>query len=83
MAQAQTQRFFNHSLPCDSDSVGLFYHSVTAQKDGDQYIVIGINPDTGAKHTRYFQTLREFVIWHYHQQNFKIDLDYPWENEVC
>ena len=81
MVQIQ-KRFFKHTLTTDFDTVGVFSHSVTAQKYGNQYVVFGANKETGARHTRYFDSPREFVIWHYHQQNFKIELDYPWENEV-
>lgn len=59
------------------------FHEVTAFKDGNDLMVIDICPITGRKHIRFFETLREFALWHYHDQNHTIlDREYPFEREV-
>lgn len=79
-----TKMQFNHSVVLDIDPVGITYHTTTAQKMSDgTYVVVARNQETGAVHQRYFDTLREFVLWHYDQQGVLLGLrDLPWEEEV-
>jgi hypothetical protein len=38
--------------------------------------------ETGRTHEHYFDTLREFVIWHYTQHDWVVPDGYPAEDEV-
>ena len=75
---------FNHSIIVDMDSVGVTHHTVSAYEAADgTYVVVNKNPFTGAVHERYFETLHEFVLWHYEQEGVELPRkDLPWEQGV-
>ena len=71
-------QLFFHSVP----SEGLA-HEVTAFKENGIYTVIDICNHTGRSHMRFFDDLRELVLWHYADQGYTIlDKEYPFEREV-
>lgn len=58
-------------------------HEVTAFLENGLYTVNTICHDTGTTHTRFFEDLRSFVLWHYANQNCAIlDDTYAFEREV-
>jgi hypothetical protein len=71
-------QLFFHSIASD-----CFTHEVTAFKENGVYTVVNVCHDTGRTHMRFFEDLRELVLWHYADQDYTIlDKDYPFEREV-
>ena len=71
-------QLFFHSIASDG-----FTHEVTAFKENNVYTVVNVCPYTGRTHMRFFEDLRELVLWHYADQDYIIlNTDYPFEREV-
>lgn len=60
--------FFAHFIPLYKDITGTAVHEAVVQKVRGGYAHRYCNPATGAVHTRFFDSTREFAEWHYDQQ---------------
>jgi hypothetical protein len=66
-----------------------FFHTISRDSTGQVHLASvkkeeGYYVHTVGSHMFFFETLREFVRWHYESENFTIlDLDdYPFEQEI-
>jgi hypothetical protein len=76
-------RQFVHCVMINLDDIGSTYHTATAERDrAGRFTVTSRNPSTGSTHTRFFDSGREFVVWHYAQQGLVVSDDEPWEYEL-
>ena len=63
-------------------SSAAYETSVTREGDGT-YVHRSYDAATGREHERYFDSLREFVVWHYSVAGVEVDADtYAWEKEA-
>jgi len=76
--------YFHTIAPCSCENRDSSYvHEVRVIWTGSVYLQVDEDPQTGRRHELYFDSLREWVIWHYQKQGFTdINHDYPFEEEV-
>lgn len=79
-------RYFHSVIVAPYETMGYpsnaaYETSVTREDDG--YIHRSYDAATGRSHERYFDSLREFVVWHYAVAGIEVDAHiYAWEKEV-
>jgi hypothetical protein len=73
---------FFHTIPYRFDDISVVHEaSVYASEDG--FISEKMCTRTGQTHTRFFDSLREFVIWHYEYMDYVIlEKNHPFEDEL-
>ena len=73
---------FFHTIPYSFEDPSVVHEaSVSASEDG--FITTQTCQRTGQTHTRFFDSLREFVVWHYEYMDYIIlEKDHPFEDEL-
>ena len=76
--------YFHTIAPCGCEYSDCSHvHEARVIWTGSVYVQVDEDPQTGRRHELYFDSLREWVIWHYQKQGFTInDQHYPFEKEV-
>lgn len=76
--------YFSHAAPFGAyDGIGQTYHHAYIYWNGQGFVHSAWNGFTKSCHIRMFETLREFVIWHYKCLGWQVlENGYPLEAEV-
>jgi hypothetical protein len=72
---------FYHTVPLYHYGSGVV-HEAMADWDGQQYVYTEFS-ETGGQHMRFFDTIQDFVMWHYQTQaSVILDEEHHFENEL-